>query len=292
MIPQNKKLKIQYPAHPILDLIHKNKWKQVKDTIISNKSIAAKCTGCCKSKCNANHSILHYVCQFRPPLEVVKALFRSNIFAIFEKDCKERYALHIACKHGCRPEIINFLLEKNPDAASKADTKGRTPLLLAYKSYIFECGFSWYIANKMLMEVAKVLTKAAPSVLTYQDYREMTALEYGIEEEYQESTVEILRKAISDYNSNLKQERLKFVKFNRMDSNDLDSTDSEYEERLRICTICENESTTISSESLKKRIENMHEKPKHLDLKVMGPSKQKVPLSRSGVNRKYTAIAA
>ena len=202
----NEKLKIQCPAHHILDLIHKKKWKQVKRSIFFNKSIAAKCTGPCKSNCKANHSILHYACQFRPPLDVVKALFKAYPNAIFEKDCKERYALHIACKHGCRPEIIKYLLEKNPEAASKADKKGRTPLLLAFKSFVFQSRLEWDTANNELVEIGEMIAETAPFMITKEDKNGMTALEYGIEEEYRSASIEILQITVAHYQRALEKE--------------------------------------------------------------------------------------
>lgn len=206
-----EKLKIQCPSHNILDLIYNNKWSQVKRSIFFHKSIAAKCTGPCKSKCNANHSILHYACQFHPPLDIVKKLYKAHPNAIYERDCKERYVLHIACKHGCSPDIITYLLQKNPEASCLADIKGRTPLLLAYKSYVFKCGLNWCLANKMLAEVSSVLAKQSAFVINQEDKKGMTALEYAIEEEYNKDTLEVLHIAIADYHRNLEEEHVQFM---------------------------------------------------------------------------------
>lgn len=207
----DEKLRIEFPTHKVFDLIYENKWKQVKRAIFFNKSIATKCTGCCKSKCNARHSVLHYVCQFRPPLDVVKTLFKAYPNAVFEKDCKERHALHIACKHGCAPEVIKYLLEKNPEAASKADIKRRTPLLLACKNFVFESRMSWDIANNMLAEVARALTIAAPFVITDEDYKELTALEYAIENALVGACC-IMQHAVTEYQHDSDRQRLENMK--------------------------------------------------------------------------------
>ena len=197
----DEKLRIEFPVHRVFDLIYENKWKQVKRTIFFNKSIAAKYAGCSKSKFNGNHSILHYACQFRPPIDVIKALYKAYPNAVFERDCKERCTLHIACKYGCDPEVVEFLLEKNPEAASHFDVKGRTPLILAYKHYVFESRREWYNANNKLVEVAEILTEAAPFVITEEDNQGWTALEYGIEKEYRTRTLLVLQKAVFDYHS-------------------------------------------------------------------------------------------
>ena len=109
---------------------------------------------------------------------------------------------------------------KNPEAASKADKKGRTPLLLAYKSYVYESHIAWDIANDMLAEVAVMLAEAAPLVTTNEDYRDMTALEYGLEKEHRTSTLETLQVAVSDYhrnlyNNKLEDEKLGFLPMSR-----------------------------------------------------------------------------
>lgn len=206
------KLRIKFPIHKIFYLIYKSKWKQVKRRILFDKSIAAKCSGRCKSNCNATHSILHYACQFRPPLDVINALFTAYPDGAFERDCKNRLVLHIACKHVCRPEVIEYLLQKNPKAASQDDVKGRTPLILAYKSFVFESHLAWDIANDMLLKIAMMLTTAAPFVITKEDCRGFTAIEYGIEKEHRMSTLQVLQRAVSEYHHNCSSETLENMK--------------------------------------------------------------------------------
>ena len=210
-ILRKETMKIQCPPYKIFDLIYEHKWKQVERCVFFNKSVAAKCTGPCQSQCNANHSILHYVCQFRPTFHVVKALFKAHPHAIFEKDCKERYALHIACKHGCEPKVIKYLLEKNPEAASEFDLKGRTPLLLAYKSYVFQSGLEWCNAIKTLAEVSLMLAKECPLVINQEDNNGMTALEYAIENEYNNFTLEVLQETVTEYYRNLEKEKCRYI---------------------------------------------------------------------------------
>lgn len=190
-----EKLKIHGQVPLVFNQIFRKDWKNVRRTISLHESMAAECTGSCKKECGAKHTILHYACQFRPPLDVIKILYHAHPQVIFEKDCKGRYALHIACKHGCSPDVVSYLLHKNPDAAGEADIKDRTPLLLAFKSYIFECQLPWRMANKSLAEVTKALTRAAPSVINQEDNSGLTALEYGLEEEFDMSTMMILQNA-------------------------------------------------------------------------------------------------
>lgn len=168
--------------------------------IFLKRASVAKYTGACKkSGCNSNHTVLHYLCQFRPPLSVVKSIYKSHSKAIFQKDCKGRYPLHIACKHGCTPDVVNYLLEKYPQAARECDLKQRSPLILAYRSYVFECGLAFCFANRNLTEVGQALISAAPDMVTAEDNKGQTALEYAIAEQFKYPTIEILQLAASSY---------------------------------------------------------------------------------------------
>ena len=191
--------RLQRQTSEMLILIHSKKWGQVKKRIFFNKSIVAKCHGRCESTYDTNHTALHIACQFRPPLDVIKALYKAHPEAIFEADCKGQYVLHVACEHGCTPEVVQYLLEKNTEAASKSDIKGRTPLLLAYKSYVYSCCMPWKIANSMLLKVGKILTKADPSSITQEDNEGLAAIEYGINGEYLHPTLVVLQKAVTRY---------------------------------------------------------------------------------------------
>ena len=74
-------------------------------------------------------TVLHNMCQFLPPLDVIKMLLKAYPNAIFEIDYEERHGFHIPCKHGCIPGVVKYLLKKNPEW---------TPLLLACKNFVFE----------------------------------------------------------------------------------------------------------------------------------------------------------
>ena len=70
-----RKVRLHQEAPQLLHCIYKKNWKQVKRSIFFHKFIAANCTGYCKLQCNANHSILHYACQFR---STVSSISKTN----------------------------------------------------------------------------------------------------------------------------------------------------------------------------------------------------------------------
>lgn len=159
------------------------RWQRLKTHVCLHKSAVRQCSSGCSPTCKSKHSILHYACQFRPPLSVIKCLYKAYPQSIYDKDCKDRYALHIACKHGCSPDVIKFLLQKNSHAAGKWDIKERTPFLLAFKSYVSRNEKRFSDANKDLIVVANELNLAAPRVVLKEDILGKTALEYAIEKE-------------------------------------------------------------------------------------------------------------
>lgn len=173
----------------IFELIASRKWQRLKATIFMHKSIVATSHRKCFPSCTSRHSALHYACQFHPPLDVIRCIYKAYPKAVFKIDCERRYPLHVACKEGCSFEVINFLLNKNPDAAKKADIKDRTPFLHAFKSYICTSGLQQSVANNELIRVAQALIKVAPMSPIMQDCDEMTAIEYALNEENDISTI-------------------------------------------------------------------------------------------------------
>ena len=152
----------------IFKLIQTQQWYKLKNRLwidyICHKSSVAKCSRPCSKSCKSIHSALHFVCQFHPPLDVVKMLYKAYPASIYEKDCKERNALHIACKFGCSPCVIKFLLEQNPNAAKIKDIENRIPFLISFKSYVTESNKDLRRANQDLLKVARELYDAYPDV--------------------------------------------------------------------------------------------------------------------------------
>lgn len=171
----------------IFELISSHDWDKLKRSLrmslFFRQSCVASCSGPCAETCRSTHSALHYACQFRPPLDVVKLLYRIYPQALFERDCKQRYVLHIACKHGCSPFVIEYLLKKNPEAAKARDIKDRTPFLHLFKSYVFRSDRQERRASKDLLDIANALHNLDPKASTNEDDNGYNALEYAITKE-------------------------------------------------------------------------------------------------------------
>ena len=156
-------------------------------------------------------SILHFACQFRPPQNVIEYILKAHPESVKIRDSDGRYAIHIACKYGCDPEVIKMIIEKNPEAASKFDSKRRTPLHLVYMDYVFTCQMEWTVANNMLTEVAGMLADIAPQIITEEDYKGMTALEYALIEEFDFSSILLLQQAVEKYQKKIRNRDMRFM---------------------------------------------------------------------------------
>jgi len=194
----------------IFELISSKKWGKLKTTLLKrsifHKTSISKCSGPCCSSCTRDHSILHFACQFHPPLTIVKLLTKANQKSAWNQDCKDRYALHIACKHGCDPEVITFFLKINPDAAKKIDIKGRSAFHLACKSYVQKSDFAWKIANKNLIKVVSALNTIDPMSHSLEDRDGITPLEYALCGELSMKVVNFVQ-AICEESQNRAQEK-------------------------------------------------------------------------------------
>ena len=96
------------------------------------------------------------------------------------KDIDNRSALHIACKYGCSPKVIKYLLHLNPIATKEVDIKNRSPIILAFKSYAKNRGRRPVSANEELYQVA-VLLMSVETYVHAEDCNGMSAFDYAIE---------------------------------------------------------------------------------------------------------------
>lgn len=78
-------------------------------------------------------SIVHFVCEFNPPLFIVEALVDADPESVFVPDKKRWYPLHVSCNHGASIDVINYLLYKNTDAVREIDTSGKTALHIVFE---------------------------------------------------------------------------------------------------------------------------------------------------------------
>ena len=173
----------------IFKLISLQKWDKLKTTISKkryNKSMLHNVHE--QSENKSRLTALQFICNFHPPLDVIQCLYNVYPEAIFEKDCNGNYALHKACMHGCSPDVVIYLVEKYPQAATKTNKKDRSPFLLACKSYLSTrvprsntLKRVERMINMELLSVLKILVSAAPQFCTRKDCYGLSPLDYATE---------------------------------------------------------------------------------------------------------------
>jgi hypothetical protein len=74
-------------------------------------------------------SPLHYSCERKPPVDVVKKLIEANNVAILTRAMPGGcLPLHIACTWGASPDVIKVLVAADPGSARVKDELGNIPL--------------------------------------------------------------------------------------------------------------------------------------------------------------------
>lgn len=168
------------------ELISLQQWRKLKAHLFLHKRSASENKHTCSddTRESLTHTALHHACHFHPPLGVIKCLYHADPRAVSQKDCRGNFPLHVACTRGCSPAVIEYLLEKYPQAAMSSDMNSRNPFLLACKSYLWNHKYSqqkWKLANQELLDVLQLLNVAAPKSFTSEDCDGMAPIDYIID---------------------------------------------------------------------------------------------------------------
>ncbi|KAL9178560.1 hypothetical protein ACHAXT_001898 [Thalassiosira profunda] len=92
-----------------------------------------------KQRPDIGENVLHDLCHFRPPLDVLELLLaglRNRIGSTYGTDDMGRTPLHVAAGSGASPEAIDALVRADPSPASIGDADSRTPLHLAVRCLV------------------------------------------------------------------------------------------------------------------------------------------------------------
>ena len=130
----------------------------------------------CNDYCTSSHGLLHHACRFNEiPYSIVKKILQLCPDEVYEMDCSNRNALHVAVDCGLSVEIIAMLIKKNPLAAQQACSIGNTPLHWAILSYkhtqnivqeeIDHNDTSSNTSISYYIKLFKLLAKAAPNTI-------------------------------------------------------------------------------------------------------------------------------
>ena len=143
---------------------------------------------------NAQDTMLHMCCRFQPPLCVICAIYRLNPLALEQADENGRFPIHLACFHGAKFEVIEFLVRVSSELAVEAqDRTGKTPLHLICEHYHYKRHPQW--EDWQGSRVVKMLCGKAPDIINIEDDEGRTAVEMVIDFLVPFKVVKTLQKA-------------------------------------------------------------------------------------------------
>mmetsp|Transcript_4095 Transcript_4095/g.4745 ORF Transcript_4095/g.4745 Transcript_4095/m.4745 type:complete len:299 (-) Transcript_4095:216-1112(-) len=129
-------------------------------------------------------NLLHRVCRFHPPEDILRMLYACNPKSIQQPDGQGQYPIHKACQYGASLRVILFLLKSCRLAASAQDESGKTPLHLLSEYYPqnYDLDDPEEIPVTVAMvEIVKILCLAAPDIVNLEDKDGESALEIALE---------------------------------------------------------------------------------------------------------------
>ena len=147
-------------------------------------------------------SVVHFALRYRAPIHIIKLLAKYYPLCLTRPDCTGKFALHVACKYGTSPTIMEFLISENKLAAGVQDPDGKTPV-----HYLAECYASNYetssdsaslTVNEYMIVIIQLLREAAPESFNVEDEEERNAIEYAIENDADIKVIKKMQYAARD----------------------------------------------------------------------------------------------
>eukprot|EP01083_Nonionella_stella_P219662 786623_1 len=115
MVEGITKAMVKHNNKIVLDLIKEQRWNDVRF------KTSCGCTEVSCGSCADNHTLLHYVCQFRPPLHIVESLVRDFPEAVNQDYRANQYHLHVAVHNGSSKQENALLLQVKTSLATLQD---------------------------------------------------------------------------------------------------------------------------------------------------------------------------
>jgi len=182
----------------IVEFISMENWHALRAFLRTEDGVAAVNNSMHKSDQRVKQNVLHYACQFHPPLDVTKMLVELFPDTLSFEDNDDRTPLHVAAAFGASPQVIDYLIEQDKSAALKQDSNGRGPLHLSCQCCILErrcdSGCKQGTIKGPLVNVIKSLYAAAPATVNMEDYAGISPIEYAIIHGADRKVVRMLQK--------------------------------------------------------------------------------------------------
>lgn len=141
-------------------------------------------------------SILHAICRFQPPPEIVDLAIRSSPRSTHSLDVLGRSPLHVATGCCASYDTMQVLVRAYKGACAIQDIDGKTPLIIA-------CDTACELYERKLystrpppsVDVITLFVKASPETVILEDIDDMSALEYAILSDCSLTEIKLLQNA-------------------------------------------------------------------------------------------------
>ena len=169
---------------PLSKLLKEKRWDEFEMSIKENETEEFLCGECCGS-----HTLLHHVCQYKPPHFLVNYLVAKSPNSCLQIDCKGRLPLHVAIMNRASNRVIMILLSENKAAASKSTKEGKYPLHLLFESCSEDtssCKENVTCTKQCMKDLDlsfRYICKVAPETVVIEDEEGINPIEYAIENE-------------------------------------------------------------------------------------------------------------
>ena len=192
----HSRTKQQRPPKTITRLIANRNWWQLEN--ILNSSSFEKIDIDEKGIIDEN-AVVQFALRYNAPLHIIKLLAHRFPKCLTRPDSTGKYACHVAGKYGAMPNVMEYLIEENRDAAGVQDPAGKAPIHYVaefYASTHESASHSSLIDN--MIQVVRLLREAAPKSFNLEDNEGCNAIEYAIENDVDIKVIKTIQRTARD----------------------------------------------------------------------------------------------
>ncbi|KAK1742497.1 hypothetical protein QTG54_007062 [Skeletonema marinoi] len=142
-------------------------------------------------------NILHFALRFHAPLHIVELLSNRYPECLNKPDGTGKFCTHVAAKYSAPPEVMAFVISKNPAAAGCPTTTASVQFTTYQDQYM--------TTEELMVEVVRLLKKAAPQSFNLEDEDERNPIEIAIENDVGIRVVKLMQRTARDDWREMKQ---------------------------------------------------------------------------------------
>ncbi len=187
-------------------LIAKKKWDAVSHTLTSstsNEEIEIDAKGTINQD-----NILHFALRFHAPLHVVELLYNRYPQCVNKPDATGKFCTHVAAKYSAHPDVMAYVISKNPAAAGCPDDHGKCPIHYVAEFYIkhnIRYEYQYETTEELMLQVVRILKQVAPQSFNLEDEDERNAIEIALESDVGIRVIKMMQRAAQDDWREMKQ---------------------------------------------------------------------------------------